>query len=83
MPVFTPVTPEEHMSQDGQQVRPGRLDDLVLAIADRVCEKSNHPMVKALYPEYRPIVESVIREHLSPEVLRKKKSKNRRRRNSQ
>lgn len=59
----------------------GRLDCLVLDIADHLAGKvaAVNPIVAAVYPTYRPLLESVVTDYLSPDIKTNKLARLKRR----
>lgn len=57
-------------STQGQESKAGRLDLLAMDMADHFAAKmSGNPVVAAVYPTYRPLLDAVVSQFLSPEVL--------------
>jgi hypothetical protein len=48
----------------GRKVRPGRVDDLALAIAGRIVERHGNPMVKEIFHDLEPVLEPLAKEYL-------------------
>jgi len=60
------------MPQQGHtdaHIRPGRLDDLALSLVDKLADHfSGNPVVASMFPVYRPLLETVTRAYLGPDV---------------
>jgi hypothetical protein len=55
----TPSTPVA-----GRKVRPGRVDDLALAIAGRIVDRHGSPLVKEIFHDFGPVLEPLAKEYL-------------------
>jgi len=54
----------------------GRLDLLAMKLLDRVVDNATNPVIKAMYPAYRNLVENQVTELLGPGLIGKKRKTN-------